>query len=178
MIARLLSFTRVVRNGAKFDDVKADPGGGQNVTGEHFAQPGDDSVPLPTDYVLLVRVQRSGGYAAAGYIDPLNAGAAAPGERRLYSRDGDGAPVATVWLKNNGSVVLANDNGYLELTATGAIRGENGAGFFELETSGDFVANDAKLTADGDVVTSDDISLRSHVHGGVTVGTGVSGGPQ
>ena len=46
LIAKLLSFTRVTRNNAKISDVKVNPGGGPNITVEHYATPGDDSFLL------------------------------------------------------------------------------------------------------------------------------------
>ena len=53
-VAKLLSFVRLTRNNAKVSDVKIDPGGGPNITVEHFAAPGDDSFPLKTDYVVKI----------------------------------------------------------------------------------------------------------------------------
>ena len=146
-VARILSFVRRVRRGANVSDAKVDTGGGPNVTAENFSTPGDDSHPLPGDFVLLVQVQQTGRSAAAGYLDPLNEQTAGPGERRLYARDSDGAIVSTIWLKSDGSVLAQNAGGYFELQAGGA-----------------FIANGATATTDGDVVTSDGVSLRDHTH--------------
>ena len=66
-IAKLLSFVRVVRNGANLSDVKVDPGGGANITAEHFATPGDDSHPMPNDYVALSADSGTGRESAIGY---------------------------------------------------------------------------------------------------------------
>ena len=162
LIAKLLSFTRAVRNGAKLSDVKVDPGGGANITGEHFADAGDDSHPLPTDYAILVKTRQSGGYAPVGYADPINDPVAGPGEKRIYGRDpSTGLAVNQVWLKADGSVIISNALGSIELKTDGEL----------LHGSG------AKFTTDGDVVTSDGKSLRSHIHSGVTVGAGVTGAP-
>jgi hypothetical protein len=57
LIAKLLSFVRVERNGAKINDVKVDPGGGPNITAEHFAPIGDDAHPLPGDFVVANNVR-------------------------------------------------------------------------------------------------------------------------
>lgn len=165
LIARVLSFTRVVRNGAKLSDVKLDPGGGPNITGEHFADAGDDSHPLSTDYAATTRIPRDGGQVPVGYADPLNNPKATPGDKRIYGRDpSTGLVVNEVWLKSDGSVFISNANGSFELKPTGAIKGLNAAGFFELESGGDFVANGAKMLTDGDVITSEGVSLRSHTH--------------
>lgn len=109
-LGRLLSFIRGSRNGAKLSDVKLDPGGGPNVTAEHFSAPGDDAHPLPGDYVVGVSIQRSGGSAVVGYMDPKNDQKAAAGEKRIYARDGDGKSVAEMWLKNDGSIEVTADS--------------------------------------------------------------------
>jgi prophage tail gpP-like protein len=162
LIAQVKSFTRRVVEGVRFSDVKVDPGGGANITGQHFADAGDDSHPLPTDYALLVKTRQSGVYAPAGYADTINTPKATAGEKRIYARNAAGVAVNEVWLKADGSVIISNDNGSIELKTDGEL----------LHGSG------AKMTADGDVVTSDGISLRSHIHGGVTVGAGATGAPQ
>ena len=148
LIASVKSFTRRVVNGVRLSDVKVDPGGGANITGEHFSDAGDDSHPLSTDYAAVILVRRSGGAAIVGYADPINDPVAGPGEKRIYGRDSSGAAVNEVWLKSDGSVMISNELGGAELKADGEL----------LHGSG------AKITADGDVVTSDGISLRNHVH--------------
>lgn len=163
-IAKLLSFVRGEKNGAKVSDVKADPGGGANVTAQHFASPGDDSHPLPGDYVAMAGARGTGRENAVGYIDPTNEPKAGPGEKRIYARDENGAVVVEVWLKNDGTATLVNAEGSVTLAPSGSIKGVNGGGQFELQAGGDFVANGATMTTDGDVVTSDGISLRTHVH--------------
>jgi hypothetical protein len=161
LIARLLSFTKRTVGSVKLSDVKADPDSGANITGEHFATPGDGSQPLPEDYVVLVKVRGNGRYVAVGYADTLNESPAGPGETYKYARDAAGAIKCKLWLK-----------------ADGTIRGENDNGYFELKSTGDLEANGATMKTDGDVVTSDNISLRNHVHGGVTTGGGITGAAQ
>lgn len=149
LIAKLLSFTRTERNGAKLSDVKADPGGGANITGEHFADAGDDSHPLPTDYIFFGKNKRAGGYSPIGYADPINEKKSGPGEKRTYGRDpSSGVAVNEIWQKADGSVILSNALGSFELKADGEA----------LHSSG------AKMKTDGDIETSDGISLRNHVH--------------
>lgn len=172
-IARLLSFVRRERNGASVSDVASDPGGGPNVTAEHFATPGDDSHPLPDDFVLLVPIQQTGRTAAAGYLDPNSSQSAQPGERRMYARDSSGNVVATVWIKNTGEVLVENDNGSVKLRpdggtitttpgamhdvkADGTVVGDNGTGSFTLAPDGSYTAQNGagsiQLQAGGNVV--------------------------
>lgn len=176
LIGRVLSFVRVTRNGAQISDVKVNPGGGPNVTAEHFAPPGDDSHPLPTDYAYTAPTPQRGRQAAVGYVDPINTPQAQPGEKRIYARDSDGAVVVEVWLKNdgeatifneNGTVTLSpdgtitaeNGNGSVTLSADGSILGQNGAGSFELQTSGDFVVNGVTIAANGAVTIPSSLTL-------------------
>lgn len=121
MIGRLLEFVRTTRKGAQASTSKIDPGGGFLLTCEHFSAPGDDGQPLPGDYVVTVAVPRRGGSVAVGYLDPVNAGQAGPGERRQYARDSGGAVVVSLWLKSNGSAILSNSDGSVELQAGGDV---------------------------------------------------------
>ena len=156
LISKLLSFTRVTRNGAKISDVKIDPGGGPNVTAEHYAPPGDDSYPLKTDYVYAGSTEKTGGKAALGYVDPLNSPKALEGEKRIYARDpGTGAIIGEVWLENDGTITLVNANGSFTLNADGSNIGNNLNGFYELDASGNITlqnsAGSIKLLSSGTV---------------------------
>lgn len=182
LIVKLLSFARAVRNGANISDVKTDRGGGDNMTPEHFASIGDDSFPLLTDYALLVPVANGSRAALVGYLDPKNTPKALSGEKRTYARDAStGAVVVDLWLRNDGTAILENVNGKATLApdgsttiespngtftvaADGTITGINGGGSFQLQTSGDFVVNGAKITSTGDFVDSAGKTLRTHTH--------------
>lgn len=146
-LGKLLSFIRGVRGGAKLSDVKLDPGGGPNITAEHFAAPGDDSYPLPGDYVVTVSIQRSGGSAVVGYLDPKNDQKAAVGEKRIYARNAGGASIVELWLKNTGEATLVNASGYITLKPDG-----------EVEING------ARITTAGDVISATGVSLTGHTH--------------
>jgi hypothetical protein len=186
LIGRILSFVRASRNGAQVSDLKMDPGGGPNLTAEHFAPPGDDSFPLNTDYVYAGPTPQRGRFAAVGYIDPKNAPKARPGEKRTYSRDAAGAVVADHWLKSDGTVVAENaagsttlapdgsfeaenGNGSVTLAADGSILGQNAAGSFELQAGGDFVVNGVVITPAGLITTPTGIVAPSALVGGVEV---------
>ena len=160
-IGKLLSFVRAVRNGAQVSDVKLDPGGGPVITAEHFSAPGDDSHPLPGDYVRVGRVPQSGRAAVTGYVDPATEPKAQPGEKRLYARSADGNEVVEHWLKSDGTGTISNSNGSTTLRPDGSILGQNGSGSFELQASGDFVVNGVIIAADGSVTIPASLTLNS-----------------
>jgi hypothetical protein len=109
-----------------------------------------------------------------GFTDTKNAGVAERGEKRLYSRDASGAPVAAVWLKSDGSILITNSSGS-----------------FLMAASGDVIINGVTIKANGDIdapglieaptieaATSLKVlskELNAHVHPGVTVGPGSTG---
>lgn len=121
LIARVLSFVRTTANGAKASDVKVDAGGGDNMTAQHAQAAGEDSHPLPEDFAVLVHVRATGRTVAVGYVDPANSQKAEAGEVRRYARDANGEEVVEFWLKADGSAVVSNGNGTIELRADGVI---------------------------------------------------------
>ena len=175
-IAKLLSFVRLTRNEAKVSDVKVDPGGGPNITAEHFAPAGDDSFPLTSDYALINTTPRSGSAAVAGYLDPINEPKAQEGDKRIYARNPeDGSVIAEVWLKNDGTVLISNDNGSAMLrpdggsilttpestfdaAADGSIKGVNNVGgSYELQAGGNFIVNKVTIDLNGNIDTPGNI---------------------
>ncbi len=174
-LAKLLSFVRVERNGAKLSDVKVDPGGGPNITAEHFAPIGEDAHPLPGDYVVTSDVRGTGREAVTGYVDPKNESKAQAGEKRIYARDESGAVVVEIWLKNTGEATLINENGAVTLrpdggtvtttpestfdaAADGSIKGDNGSGSFELAAGGDFLVNGVTIDTSGNITSPATVS--------------------
>jgi hypothetical protein len=105
--------------------VKVDQGGGgDNRVWDHYADAGEDSVPLPDDYVQSVSTEGSGRASAVGYIDPKNEGKAAAGEKRIYARDAEtGETVAEIWLKADGSIEMSASGG---ITINGVTIAGNG----------------------------------------------------
>lgn len=125
MIARLKQWVRTSRNGAQISEAKLDPGGGALLLSESFSAPGEDSQPLDTDYLAIMRVQGTGRAVVVGTLDPKNADQSGPGERRLYSRDSGGNVVSSIWLKADGSIALESTgditiNG-VTISATGQV---------------------------------------------------------
>jgi len=146
-IGRLLSFVRSTKNNAKISEVKLNPGGGNNITAEHFSDIGDDSRPLKNDYLVYVYLKRSGGMAVVGYLDTKNEQKANAGDKRIYSRNSDGDQVSEAWLKNDGSISLNNDNGSILLQANGEIN-----------------INGVRITTDGQIITAAGINVDTHIH--------------
>jgi len=130
LIARVLSFVRDLSEGDNFTEVKIDPDGtptdsgeeGPNLTGELFGPGGTDAPPLPQDYAAAVDYPGTGRVDVVGFLDPKNAGIAQGGEWRVYGRNADGSPNgAEIYLKRDGSVVISNNNGSLEISPLGAV---------------------------------------------------------
>lgn len=105
-MSQVKSFERVSDEDGEGAQVICDPGDGNAVTAEHYQAAGTDAPPLAGDYAALEGAQ--GEEVAVGYADPANAGTAAPGEHRTYSRDGDGAVVAQLHLMADGKIVLTS----------------------------------------------------------------------
>lgn len=121
-VARILSFFRTERNGIPVSDVTLDSGGGPNITGEHFADAGDDSFPLNTDKAVTTDIRRDGGEVPVGYLDTINIPKAEAGEKRIYGRDPNtGAVVNEIWLKADGEIEVSNIAGSITLKPTGEI---------------------------------------------------------
>jgi len=158
-IAKLLSFVRSLAGDAKVSDVKVNPGGGANVTAQHFSTPGDDSHPMPGDYVATVPVQRTGSEVAVGYLDPLNEPKALSGDKRIYARDADGVVIVEVWLKNDGTALTSNANGSSTLSPDGSQKGVNANGSFELQANGNFVVNGVTIDTSGNVTIPTSLTL-------------------
>lgn len=145
-IAKILSFLRVNKNGINYSDVKVDMGGGYNITVKHLSNPGDDSYPLNSDYVLLVSTRGEGKHVAIAYADTVNTSKANEGDKRIYSRDSAGAMAAEVWLKNDGEILLSNGDGYIKLIPGGNI-----------DLNGVIIDSSGKITSSADIITTADV---------------------
>lgn len=96
--------------GAQCVEVKADAI--DTVQLPQFSAPGDDSRPLPGDKALIDEDAE----AIVGYADIKSAGAALPGEKRIYARSEDGTVVGHVYLRRDGTIELELDaNGFVAI---------------------------------------------------------------
>lgn len=136
VVGRILSSVWRVIGGVSITDVKMDPGGGPNVTAEHFQPAGDDSPALPGDYGYASPGPQAGRYAVVGYVDAYNAPVAVPGEKRIYARNAAGVIVGACWLKGDGTIVTENDLGRTELRPDGSHLMINAEGHYELRADG------------------------------------------
>lgn len=145
-------------------DITADPGGGANVSAEHFAPSGDDSPPLAGDSVALEDSAGSGLKQATGYYDPNNESKAADGEKRIYARDATGAATAEIWLKGDGSIEITAIKAGAKVTIHGV----------EIDQSGNLSA--PGLVTGGAAVPAAQVGLTTHTHP-VTAAPGTTGPP-
>jgi hypothetical protein len=119
--AQVMSSTRVHDEDGHGVDVTVDPGGGDLTTVSHFASSGDDAPPLGVDFTALTDASGTGSENAVGYADVLNAGKAAPGEKRIYARDAEGVVKADLWLKGDGTIIATNAGGTITLSPDGVL---------------------------------------------------------
>lgn len=107
-LARLLAVLTTIKNGVSVPESKVELTKGENSIMEQYGPPGDDSRPIAGDLVYTSTKEGTGSRVALGYIDQVNAPTAQEGEKRLYSRDSAGVPIATIWLKNDGTIEMGN----------------------------------------------------------------------
>jgi hypothetical protein len=204
VITRILSFVRKVQGGANVADVKMDLGQNATITGEHYSSPGDDSAPLPGDYAAAITHTVVGSHVPVGYLDPINAGIAQPGEKRIYSRDSSGVVQTSIYLRgdgtwnvdnagytvkatDDGAIQIQNANVTMEITNTGGFKASNVTGFLELLPSGTVSINGFTFapgltgSSTGGSISVDSLivngkELDGHTHSGVTTG-GSNTGP-
>lgn len=200
IIATSLQFIRRVRGSASWPTLKIEDRKGDNNIVEMFQDAGDDSPPLPGDNVALIDSQRQGGRLSVGVIDHKNPGVAIAGEKRIYARDSAGDIVSELHLKTDGSLVLKNTAGTYTLAINAAGEATLTCADLTIDSplstfTGDVVI-DGGITWKGDAqgdggpatfidgiensggdITSDGISLETHVHSGVTSGGSNTGAP-
>lgn len=172
-IARVISFARTIRDDANLTLVESDLGGDVVSTATNYSAPGDDSPPMPDDYAAIMSTTATGNSVVVGYVDLVNAGEAAAGEKRFYSRNADGEVMGEVWLYLDGAITIANENGNVRLDADGAITLEND-GIIELKPNGEINLNGATISTDGTItapvieaqtsLTAAGLELVGHTH--------------
>jgi hypothetical protein len=162
-IAIVLSFERKNDEDGHGINVNLDPGG-EPFTADHFGVPGIDAPPMRDDSAALVESHGAGQEQAVGYEDTKNAGQAQAGEIRIYARDANGAPMCTVFIRNDGRIQMSNANGSIELAADGPVN-ING---LVIDVDGN-VTTPGQISADGEVTAmavspATSVTLSQHIH--------------
>ena len=188
LVGRLIKILQIARKqnryGAKVTTIKGDPNGGANLISEVFTPAGNDSLPLPSDYAFIVPRPKSGQYVVLGYLDPNAPQAAAQGEQYQYARDADGNIVATMWQKQDGTVIIwnekatwtmaadgaitsANESSTVAQAADGSITQSNGSGSIALGADGIVTINGATIDTTGKMTSPTGVVTPSAVIDGV-----------
>lgn len=108
-VGDVVDFERTTEGGNHLVEVRIDVGGSDPVTGAQYGPAGEDAPPLSIDEAVAVKVSGTGKAVIIGIADLKNAGVAEGGEKRIYARDSGGSIVASVYLKADGHVHLADD---------------------------------------------------------------------
>lgn len=137
-LATVREFLRSSDQGTPTPEGKFDLGGDDTVSAYHFAPPGTDAPPLAGDVAYLADDRGRAVAQAVGYQDPKNPGVAGPGEHRLYARAPDGTPVAEIWAKADGSILVRSilQGSSVELGADGGIQLANALGSMAIDAAG------------------------------------------
>lgn len=118
-IGTVLDIEPNVEDGDTTPDVKVDFGA-EPITCPLLSS-GIDAQPMVGDYVATTSHRGDVERTVVAFGDPSTPRKAASGEWRVYGRDASGAVVNEFWLKVDGSVVVNNDNGSIELGADGTV---------------------------------------------------------
>lgn len=163
------------------DQVEVDLGGEDTLTVDYLMPAGEDSQPLPGDWVQLVKGKGTGKYSAVAYVDLSNPRDAAQGEKRMYARMPEGAVVSNIDMINNGRVQIRNENGTIVLFDTGQIDLQNANGFIRLLQDGTVNINGVTIAPDSAITGPNGLLLNNrqvhdHDHNAGPVGglTGVN----
>ena len=102
-----------------------------------YSPAGDDSIPLPNERLLLVKVDGTGKHVTAGVLTPSQG--AKPGEKILFARDNDGNIVSKLSFLKDGTVKLEAEGDFIK-----NIKGKAG-----INIDGDFNMATANMTITG-----------------------------
>lgn len=155
LISAIVDVTRTDEDGVPVYDITVDTGGGANVTARYVSPPGDDSPPRVGDSALVIDGPQTGSAVVVGLIDGTSRSAGL-GEKRFFSRDGDGNPIAWVWLKADGEVEIRNEHGHFIMEPEGAVT-----------INGVVIDIDGNILAPGEVTAQSDtapVGLSTHLH--------------
>jgi hypothetical protein len=150
-----------------------EPEFGHNIQAPLYLQANEESVPLPGDYVTLVKVPGKESYVAVGVLPILDN--ADEGEKKIFSRDSGGNVKAKIYLDKTGKLTIDTDSD-IDINGGGTITID---GTTNIELNGNsksFVTYTELNMALQLLVTA----LNSHTHTGVQAGgssTGTPGSP-
>lgn len=155
------SFRRTEKLGMSIGEATVEIGGDERITAQLFESPGGNSVPKIGDWVHVASQPGTGRWSIVGWIDPKNKQKAQDGDQRSYARDSNGNVVVESWLKNDGSGVMANNFGTIELTPHGAGIISNDFGIIELKENGEINLNGIIIKANGEMIVPTKITAPS-----------------
>ncbi|MCP4568029.1 MAG: hypothetical protein GY841_10665 [FCB group bacterium] len=133
-VGNILGIGQNAAEGDHTTDIKLDIGGGQNITAPQATPAGIDSTPLETDIAVTSSAPGDSGQNVVGYVDKKNA--SKNDGVYLYARSAAGVPVADIWIKTDGSVVVTNTTTTIETSAAGNIEISNAVGSFVIDPIG------------------------------------------
>jgi len=118
-----------------------------------YTPAGDDSIPLPDERLLLVKVDGTGKHVTAGVLTPSQG--AKPGEKILFARDNDGNVVSKLSFLEDGTVKLEAEKDFIK-----TIKGDaeitvhknvtiTGTGDIRQDAKGKFTITGANVEIDG-----------------------------
>ena len=100
--------------------VTVDGGNGSPDDLELYLPPGEDSLPMVNDLVIVVDADGNDGPVAVAVLDE-NTPDGDEGGKRLYARKADGTPVCWVHLKTDGVIEISNGSGTFEMAKNGTV---------------------------------------------------------
>jgi hypothetical protein len=151
----------------EFVELIAETIAGNNETSDFFTPPGDDSVPLPEDRIVLVEVNGTNNAAAVGVLSVSQG--AKPGEKILYARDKDCNVVSVFKMLNDGSVAAVSEGDIsFDTKKNFSLKIEKD---FNVEAKGDATVKAGNITIDGDlkvtgnVIMDDKLTVTGDIEG-------------
>lgn len=92
---------------------------GNNIQALLYNPAGDYSIPLPDDFVSILKVPGSGNYIAIGNLN--NIASIEKGEKYLYSRNSSGTEKASIFLDKDGKITINTDD-EIDLNGGGTVK--------------------------------------------------------
>lgn len=159
-IGRVISYDVESRNDVQVGIVLVDMGGGENKNLDFYSACGDDSPPLPGDFVAMLSQPGTGRFVATSYIDKNNQHQSNIGEKRIYARDiGNQQLVCQIYMQNDGTIQLTNSNGSVSIAQNGSVN-INGV---VIDSSGNINLNNGVISNSSLPVLPGDLANKAYV---------------